>query len=226
MKFSNISGLLALVAVLTFLGACSPAPLSESQLKSYLEARQSYEKGDFAGSGKVLDQLLSERGDFYQARFLKGKVLFFQKRLPDARAEFEKLSKDHPEFTMASSWLAQIDFQENQPDKALDRLKNLLSYDPLDYRLLYLTGLAYLQKKDPKNAIDFFRQSTLAEEELSKPHLELGRLYFQLGNFQAALTELQRAQVLLLPNSPLEPVLRDLIAQVESEMKKPAGAKP
>lgn len=201
--------------------SCSPPPLGEDHLKSYLGAKAEYESGNFKNAAASLDVLLKDRPDFFQAKFLRAKAWFFYDDLKKSEDDLTSLLKDHPEHSQAEFWLALVEVRTNRLESAEKRIDNLLSHDPQDYRLLYERGILYLKRNDLKNALDFFNQATLAEADLAKPHMEAGRIFYGLGDTPKAVAQLDRAKVLLDEHTPLAASIDALMAEIQ----KPKDAK-
>lgn len=183
-------------------------------LRSYIQSKGFYEKGDLETSRKMLDEILDKQPDFFQARFLRARGEFFLKDYPSCESDLNLIVQDHNDHLQARFWLALLDFQEGRIDSAVKRIDDLLALDPMDYRLLYERGLLYLAKNDYKNAMDFFLQATLDEQDLSKPRLEAAKIFFNFGSYDKTLFHLYRAKDLVQGNKAQEDQIDGMINKV------------
>jgi tetratricopeptide (TPR) repeat protein len=58
----------------------------------------------------------------------------------------------------------------------------------------YNIGSAYLNLGKPQDASDFFKKSIAQNPTYIEPHLQLGKAFSQLGNFQAAIESFKEAK--------------------------------
>ena len=205
--------------ILASLTSCRNPVKKEEALSDYLKGKSHYAKGELRPAETLLRDASKKDPRLFQADFLLGKTLFFQEKGEEAGEIFRELIKTHPAYREAETWLVRIDIQEGRLEEAEERLKRLLSYDSNDPGLLYLMAQIYLTRDDLKNAIDFLRKAALFGEEMSKIHLDLGRIYYQFQMEEKALEELNICLHLLPEESLLvKPVLR-LIDTINGERR-------
>ena len=65
-----------------FLPACTPHHPSSDMISQYLSAKDAYAAGDLEETEQRLGAILAKDRGFHQARFLLGKVYYFQDRPP------------------------------------------------------------------------------------------------------------------------------------------------
>lgn len=183
--------------------SCSPHQPSPDTVALYLSARDSYTAGSLAQAEKQLAAVLAQDREFVQARFLLGKVCFFQGRNADAESAFASLVRGRRTHNEAGIWLVRVMMQEGRVEEAVRRVEQLLAADSSDPRLLFLRGSLALEQEDLKSALEFFGQAAQYGDELARAHLELARLYYQFDLPARAARELASCRALAGEASPV-----------------------
>jgi tetratricopeptide (TPR) repeat protein len=195
--------------------ACTPRQPSPETVALYLSARDSYAAGSLAQAEKQLAAILEQDGEFAQARFLLGKVCFFQGRNADAERAFASLVRGRRVHNEAGIWLVRVMMQEGRIAEAVGRIEKLLASDSSDPRLLFLRGSLALEQEDLKTALDFFGQAAQYGDELARAHLELARLFYQFDLPARALRELAACRALAGEGSPVREAAGKLLDALE-----------
>ncbi|MEW5814665.1 MAG: tetratricopeptide repeat protein [Spirochaetota bacterium] len=188
-------------------------------MSDYLTAKQLYQAWNLDEAEKLLKSILQKDARFHQARFLLAKTLYFNKKISEAEPAFKSLLKKYPAYIEAEIWLSRIEIQKGELKEADSRLKRLLAFDPLDPRLLYQTAQVYLLQDDLKNGLDFLNKAALFRDEFARVFLDLGRIFYQFGLKEQALSELKTCAHLLSEESLLKNPLKDLQEKLTNEVQ-------
>ena len=88
---------------------------------------------------------------------------------------------------------ATLAVEDRQWDKALDLLRQALAKEPGHVEALYYTGVAYMGKKDPRQAIVFLEQAREKSPDDPSILYQLGLAYFSLEDYDRAQPLFERA---------------------------------
>ena len=117
-----------------------------------------------------------------------GAQIFTRKKLTEALAEFQQVTKQAPESPLAHLWLGKVYlFQKNQP-QAEAEFKKVLTLDPKNYAAMILLGRIY--SYDPKKlnlAEDYLQQGLTLSPDNVEAHFDLGRVYALKGDRRKAI---------------------------------------
>ena len=105
--------------------------------------------------------------------------------LPPAAAQLSDADVYVAEATLA--------IEDRQWDKALELLRQALAREPQHVEALYYTGLAYMGKKDPAQAVRFLEQARQKSPDDMSILYQLGLAYFTLEQYDRAQPLLERA---------------------------------
>ena len=219
-RSESLRGFLCTLGVLLcapLLVTCSSAEIPPEALKQYLQAEDFYVRGQVEAALAIFSRVARQYPRFSQARFMEGKSLYLLNRSQEAEAVFEKLAREVPRYHEAQIWLARIEVQQGELDKAEKLLAELLGYDSQDARLLSLMAQVRTDQGKLQEAISYLEKAGATEEELARVHLELGRLYHRFGLDDRAHAELARVLLLLPPESPLVRPVTDLLARIKGK---------
>jgi tetratricopeptide (TPR) repeat protein len=200
-----------------FLPACAPHSPSSDLISQYLSAKDAYAAGDLEGTEQRLGAILAKDRGFHQARFLLGKVYYFQNRTADARRVFTSLIRGHRGYNEAEIWLVRVLMQEGATDQAKKRAEDLIAFDAADPRLLFLRGSLALEEADLKNALEFFERAAQFGDELARTHLEMARLYYQFDLPERAMEELALCRTIASEGSLVGEAAGTLLDSVRKE---------
>lgn len=213
----SLSGAILFGAAAIYIKFTNP-PITDNHINKYLEAKNAYIKGDLDSSIKITSLLKRKSSNFFQAQLLLGKSLYLSDRYNEADKVFNKLTEKYPQYLEAGLWKARTEIQLDQFDTAYDRVKNLLTFNSDDPRLLGLMGSIEEQKGELGRAIDFYQRASLYEEELAKNRLSLGKLYFRMGVYDKSYAQLMETKELLEKDSPLYSSLEKIISEVKQNI--------
>ncbi|HAK46238.1 MAG TPA: hypothetical protein DCO79_10025 [Spirochaeta sp.] len=198
------------VIILLLLQDNSPG---EAELDIYFKASTAYENGNFDASVNLLSAVEKKCPDFYQARLLKGKALFFSGDSVSAATVFTDLLDDVKNYYEVEIWLLRCMIQDSSIGNSVDFGEQLLSRSPEDPRVLGMLGRISAVDGDYQRALELYKRAFLFEEELAINRVDAAKIYFTLMNTDAALAQLEKALELVSENSPLKPAVKSLILQ-------------
>ncbi|MDR0643080.1 MAG: hypothetical protein LBG07_11550, partial [Treponema sp.] len=194
-------GIPALVPVL-LLAACAPGSGRRDRAEAaYVAAAEAYGEERFEEALKYAGESLKIDPGFYQARLLEGKVLFFLNRPEEAEKNFAALCAKHPEYTEARIWnLRCLVLSLGKPggrelgeiQGALDRE---LSFNPSDWRVLYLYALLAGNAGDWEKKLSMGRRAENALSDSAKLYLDMALSWHSLGLEDRAAGALEKARI-------------------------------
>ncbi len=172
----------------------------------YEQSLECYAGQKFVESLENIKLCLKHSPDFYQAQFLKAKVLFFMNQNEDSLKSFNKLIKKYPEFTEARIWRIRLLIVLNQYDKAEEKIIEELNFNGTDWRVYYQYALLAEKQKlmDKKIAMCSRAENFLSEG--SKIYLESADLWLKLGLKNRALEYLDKAIAIDGANEELQKI--------------------
>ncbi len=105
-------------------------------------------------------------------------------------------------------------------DQAIEKFRFVVKKDPYFYEAYYGAGLAYLYKKDKKNAYEYFGKAITANSNYSEAYEQHYKLAFELGNYQEAVSDLSN----LIRLHPQKTVYYEKRAEAYEKLNKPDKA--
>ncbi|MDR2375748.1 MAG: tetratricopeptide repeat protein [Treponema sp.] len=217
--------------LVAFLYACGPGNFSGGRARAeevYVAATEAYSQEHYAEALEYLRESLRLDPNFYQARLLEGKVLFFQNRIPDAAKLFAKLAAKYPEYTEARLWNLRCLVMAASPSPAdsgsspgsstgspgsaasaeklaaaRDALDRELSFNPTDWRVLYLYVLLAGNTGDWEKRLSMGRRAEAALSDSAKVYLDMALSWYSLGLEERANLFLEKARIVSGNNTSL-----------------------
>ncbi|MCK9376582.1 MAG: tetratricopeptide repeat protein [Syntrophobacterales bacterium] len=111
-----------------------------------------------------------------------------ERKLTEALAELQQVTKQAPESPVAHLWLGKVYlFQMNFP-KSEAEFKKVLALDPKNYVAMILLGRLY--SYEPKKldlAVDYLKQGLALSPDNVEGHFDLGRVYALKGDRRKAI---------------------------------------
>jgi len=154
--------------------------------------------GDPASAATELRAAIREKPDSATSHFALGTLLYNQKKLTPAAAEFDAVLKIDPNFPSAAISLAQVLVAQGNSPAAIALLQKTLTQSPTPEQVVPLTvalALAYSQAGQPAKAIEALQQFVAAHPDSAEAHLGLGVV--EAGarppSLEAAITEFREA---------------------------------
>jgi tetratricopeptide (TPR) repeat protein len=207
------------------LSACLPEAGRRGRAEeAYAAAAEAYGGERFAEALEYAEESLKLDGNFYQARLLKGKILFFLDRPEGAEGIFAGLCTEYPEYTEARLWYLRC--LVLSPEKAAGRAEKVraaldreLSFNPSDWRVLYLYALLAGNTGDWEKRLSMGRRAEQALTESAKVYLDAALSWHSLGLKDRAAAALEKARIVSGRNISLT----RLIGRTEELIEKPVG---
>jgi tetratricopeptide (TPR) repeat protein len=221
-RFWNRNLKFEVIFLAAFLSACGSGASSGGKNAdraegAYIAAAEAYAQERYAEALEYLRESLRLDPDFYQARLLEGKVLFFQNKMTEAAELFARLAAKHPEYTEARLWNLRCLVMAASPDgtaagsttgttgvagtagKKLEDARNALdrelSFNPTDWRVLYLYALLAGNAGDWEKRLSMGRRAEAALSDSAKVYLDMALTWYSLGLEDRANLFLEKARV-------------------------------
>jgi len=177
----------------------------------YAKALNSYAEQNLSKSLEYVNRSLENYSDFYQAQFLKAKILFFTNKNEQSLKILNDLVKKHPEYTDARIWKIRLLIAEEKYQKAEECLTKEIAVNASDYRVYHLYSILAqkLNQMDKRLAM-----CTKAEECLNESYnvyVELADIWLKLGMRNKAVDALDNAIMI----SPKKDELKELQAYIK-----------
>jgi tetratricopeptide (TPR) repeat protein len=189
--------LILLFAAGLILGGCAPDTGGGDRAeRAYLAAAEAYAEERFGEALEYVRESLKIDPDFYQARLLEGKIFFFQNRLEKATELFAGLCAKHPEYTEARLWnLRCLVLSGKDPREIQEVLDRELSFNPSDWRVLYLYALLAGNNGDWEKRLSMGRRAEQALSDSAKVYLDMALSWHSLGLKDRAVLALEKARI-------------------------------
>lgn len=139
-------------------------------------------------------QAIELKPDYWEAYFERGKVHLYFNRLNDAEEDFQKVAEINPSFKDVYSYLAQIEIQRGNDDKAMEYLNKVSANG--DYKYYYNLGKIFLNAKSYELAVENFTKALELNKYLVDGYYLRAKAYEALGEYKKALDDLKSAATL------------------------------
>jgi tetratricopeptide (TPR) repeat protein len=190
----------AIIAGLTACGFDGERTRGTQAEGAYVAAAEAYAEERYEEALEYARESLRLDSNFYQARFLEGKILFFQNRMEEAGVVFAKLTAAYPEYTEARIWnlrclVLPASISEKNQREAQKALNRELSFNPTDWRVLYLASLLAGNTGDWEQRLAMGRRAEAALSDSAKVYLDMALTWHSLGLEDRAGLSLEKARV-------------------------------
>jgi tetratricopeptide (TPR) repeat protein len=195
-----LSTLLAAVPLALLLLGCAGAarsrrPLPYEQLQALIEA------GDPQAALALYEQALGGRQPGPEERLLHAQLLLAAGRSPEARAELEGLSKEHPGQAEALATLGRLRQEAGEADQARSLFEQALAIEPGNFTALHGLGRLLFEQQRYPEALALFDRALAAEDRFSYAFADRARTRAALQDWAGAVSDLDRA-IRLDPQDP------------------------
>lgn len=102
-------------------------------------------------------------------------------------------------------------------DLAIEQLKRAVKREANDYQAWFLLGVAYTRGQQFHQAMESFRRVVEINPQLAEPHYNLAVIYNELGDYRAAINELEKSLVKKPGDAVAEENLADLYVKLALE---------
>jgi tetratricopeptide (TPR) repeat protein len=147
-----------------------------------------------------------------------GKTLFFSGEEAGALELFSRLIKRRPEYTEARLWRIRCLVLTERYGEAAKLLDRELSFNPSDWRPLYLYALLAQKTGDYEKRLSMGRQAETVLGDSAKVYLDLALAWYALELKDRAAVYLEKAQTVSGSNIPL--------GRIEETLKQFIGGEP
>lgn len=162
--------------------------------KEYVAAVERYSARDFPGAMRLAREILRKDRDFYPARLLEGKILFFSDDLAGAKRTFAALARKEPRYTEARLWYIRTLIVSGDNGTARSELDRELSFNASDWRFYYLYALLARSANESENRITMLKKAAVYLEESGKVYVDLAKAWHDLAQDDRALRYLEKAE--------------------------------
>ena len=215
MKTEKITGIIGLILVFGLsLMSCDRTARRMEAESAYIAAIDAYQAEDFYNSLILVRRALELDRRFYQASFLKGKILFFTDRAEEAERVFSRLISRYPAYTEARIWYIRCLILKGEYGAAQDMLDRELSFNQTDWRIFSLYSLLAQRMNNYERRLAMNRRAVAVLSGSASVYIDMAFIWYSLGFNARAQIYLERAQHVSGSNVPfqeLERVISDIL---------------
>ncbi|WP_457625595.1 tetratricopeptide repeat protein [Persephonella sp.] len=139
-------------------------------------------------------QAVELKPDYWEAYFERGKVYLYFEKFEEAEEDFKKVIRLNPSFKDVYSYLAQIEIQRGNDEKAMEYLNNVTTGG--DFKYYYNLGKIFLNAKNYSAAIENFTKALEDNKYLVDGYYLRSKAYEAVGKYREALEDLKKAATL------------------------------
>lgn len=122
-----------------------------------------------------------------------GKKAYKDERKEEAKNLFERALKLYPKNTVALIYLAKLEMEEGNLNKAKEYSEHSLKYDPNFFTANIISGIINFKLKNYESALKFFEKGKSLIPFNGISYYYAGRTYEEKGNFNLALKNYEKA---------------------------------
>ncbi len=159
-------------------------------------AQAAMESKDFARAVEWLEQFLATHPDHVPARFNLAYSYAELKRYADARKNYEEVLKRDPGLHQANLNLGLILLAQQDFSSAVAPFEKVVASNPAEARGRYLLAFALEKSGKLAEAAEHYRAGSREDPKNLDFHLSLGRVAYELKDFNKAESEFRAAQAL------------------------------
>jgi tetratricopeptide (TPR) repeat protein len=168
-------------------------PKAEAE-RAYIAATDAYGAEKYEEALTLVKQALSRDRKFYQAEFLKGKILFFAGGEGEADTIFAPLVSRYPEYTEARIWHIRCLILGGDFEKGRSLIERELSFNSSDWRIYYLYSLLAQKTGDYEKRLSMNRHAETALTDSAKVYMDMALAWQALGLEERAGDYLEKAR--------------------------------
>lgn len=166
----------------------------------YYQRNPEHEAGEDKVKERIFKSLKDKKNDEakdekFDLEECYGKALVFYERklLDNSLKLLDKAKKHNPENIYLYLTAANILFDQQKYDEAIQECAAGLKCDPLSYHIYFLLGSIYQKNNMIEDAITEFRKSIYAEKKFMLAYLAMAEIYIESDQTEAALREIDNA---------------------------------
>lgn len=205
---SNFPRLMVLLLFMLALASCGQVSNDESLRKG----SELYEKGDLRGAIVHLKNAVEKDPNFFEARYLLGKIYLDSQRFDQAEPELLKVSMQSPDYKDVHYQLAKVSLYRKRFDEAIKEANLHLNKNRADAKALDIIGRAHAMNQNLPDAEQRFKEAIEADPSYVDAKINLARLYISIGRNDAVRNILNE----VISKDPKEAVPYFLLAELES----------
>ena len=179
------------------------------------EARAALDAQDFSRAAELLDKIVTEYPEDFQARF---DLAFAYTQLDqDEKAieHYREVVEQKPDLIPARANLGMVLMRQKRPAEAASHLKAVTEARPADARLQHVYATALFESQQFEPAILVFERAVELDPSSADPRLGLGQSLARLGRFDEAADAYRRA-------AELKPELAQMMLEL-AELRESKG---
>ncbi len=189
----------AVLLTLLLLGCAGDA--RRRQELPYEDIRALVEAGDPQGALELYDRALRGGRAGPEERLLRAQLLLAADRGPEARAELESLSKEHPGQAEALATLGRLGQEAGEADQARGLFEQAIRIEPANFTALHGLGRILFEEGRYPEALALFDRALAAEDRFSYAFADRARTRAALEDWAGASADLDQA-IRLDPQDP------------------------
>ncbi len=176
-------------------------------------------QGDYDGALAALKAVLDKNPQDPNALYLSGMAYLRKDMVPEASADFLKVTELSPKFAAAHYQLGVCYQRQGEPEKALAAYQKSIDLEPSNADVMYNTGLVLFGLGRIDEALPRFEQAlTLRPDDPA--YLEMaGRCYINKADFPKAVAYLEKAKAGTTDPDRIK-FLEELISTLKAQIKK------
>ena len=190
--------------------------------KVYIAAINAYGSEDYPKALELAQRALKIDKKFYQALFLKAKILFFDNKIEEALRVFSRLAASMPAFTEARLWQIHCQILCQKYDLAEKALEKELSVNHSDWRVYSLYALLGEKTGNYEQRLVMNRRAETILADSAKLYLDLA-LSWELMGLSARSEEYMKKASCIGELSATMAELEKSLKQTVAEMRKAAA---
>ena len=152
-------------------------------------------RGHRVGAERELQTAIQQKPDSVSSHFALGTLLESERKLGQAEEQFHLAVKIDPHFTSGAIKLSQVLINEGKPEAAVGCLEDAVKQTPPDQieSVQAALGMAYAENGEIERALTTLRNLVTSHPDSADAHFDLGTLYGQSKDEEAAVTEFHEA---------------------------------
>jgi len=163
---------------------------SSANQKLFDKAQVATDKKKYEEAQGLLNQLLANDANDFQAWTELGTVKLMQQNLNDAEKDYLQALQVRPKFLLALMNLGRLRVAQKKYEESLEPLTRALEVQPTSANVNFLLGESYLQlKKGSKAVVYLYEALKLDPVGMAQAHLRLAALYNAAGLKDKAVIE-------------------------------------
>ncbi len=185
-KKSNHKIVYAILFTFLVISCGNKKTISEEIKKKFTTAKYHFVKGEIEIADKLFDEILTKHSDFFNARIMKVKALYYLGKFNKALKNIEKIQGDLSNSPTLLYWKAKNLKMLSKRLECVNTLKKILEMDPFNVRALYDIAKIYKEDKKYKEALRYYREIIIQETTIFKAKIDIVEMYGELKFFDKA----------------------------------------